>query len=106
MGNYRYLSLVCIFVLVLFVAQATAAPGNQDGQESDPHKVKELSGISIVGNDEAPKSLYIVPWKGSEIGSEISLGLAFDHSLTPVDRVVFARQLTFYNLCKSINNRR
>ena len=30
-------------------------------------EVKELSGISIVGNKEAPKSLYIVPWKNSEV---------------------------------------
>jgi hypothetical protein len=36
---------------------------------------KELSGMSIVGNDEAPKSLYIVPWKSSEIGVETSLNM-------------------------------
>ncbi len=69
-------------------------------------QVKELSGMSIVGNDEAPKSLYIVPWKGSELGSEVHLDLAFDHSLAPIDRDVLNRQLQFFNQCKNINNGR
>jgi hypothetical protein len=67
----------------------------QDAKTSD---AKELSGISIVGNDEAPKSLYIVPWKSSEIGSATSMGMELDESATPVDRDVFKRQLDFYEV--------
>ena len=67
----------------------------QDGKASD---AKELSGISIVGNDEAPKSLYIVPWKSSEIGAATSMGVKLDESATPVDRDVFKRQLDFYEV--------
>ena len=61
--------------------------------------VKELSGISIIGNKEAPKSLYIVPWKNSEVGVETSLtsGL-FDESSRPIDKEVFLRELDFYEL--------
>ena len=33
------------------------------GEAADEDKL--LSGMSIVGNDEAPKSLVIVPWKSS-----------------------------------------
>ncbi|MGD8546684.1 MAG: hypothetical protein PVG50_04605 [Thiohalophilus sp.] len=64
----------------------------------DSEQAKTLSGISIVGNKEAPKALYIVPWKSSEIGIETSLtsGL-MDESLRPVDKEVFQRQLDFYN---------
>lgn len=60
---------------------------------------KELSGISIIGNKEAPKSLYIVPWKNSEVGVESSLtsGL-LDESMRPVDKEVFMRELEFYEL--------
>jgi hypothetical protein len=36
--------------------QVAAAPAPKAGD-------KELSGMSIVGNDDAPKSLAIVPWK-------------------------------------------
>jgi hypothetical protein len=67
----------------------------QDAKASD---AKELSGISIVGNDEAPKSLYIVPWKSSEIGAATSMGMKLDERATPVDRDVFKRQLDFYEL--------
>lgn len=66
------------------------------GAEQD--EARTLSGISVVGNKEAPKSLYIVPWKSSEIGIETSLtsGL-MDESLRPVDKEVFQRQLDFYD---------
>jgi hypothetical protein len=67
----------------------------QDAKASD---AKELSGISIVGNDEAPKSLYIVPWKSSEIGAATSMGMNLDERATPVDRDVFKRQLDFYEV--------
>jgi hypothetical protein len=67
-------------------------------QEAKASDAKELSGISIVGNDEAPKSLYIVPWKGSEIGEATSMGMDLDERASPVDRDVFKRQLDFYEV--------
>lgn len=62
-------------------------------------QVKELSGISIIGNKEAPKSLYIVPWKNSEVGvrSSLTSGL-LDDSMRPIDKEVFMRELEFYEL--------
>ena len=65
-------------------------------------EVKELSGISIIGNKEAPKSLYIVPWKNSEVGVETSLtsGL-LDESNRLVDKEVFTRELDFYELSQA-----
>ena len=67
-------------------------------EEAKASDAKELSGISIVGNDEAPKSLYIVPWKGSEIGEATNMGMGLDERATPVDRDVFKRQLDFYEV--------
>lgn len=63
-----------------------------------PPEAKELSGMSIVGNDEAPKSLYIVPWKSSELGDETSLNMVLDGNAAPVDRDVFLRRLTYYRV--------
>lgn len=61
--------------------------------------VKELSGISIIGNKEAPKSLYIVPWQNSEVGVATSLNSGLlDDSMRPVDKEVFLRELDFYEL--------
>jgi len=62
-------------------------------------EVKELSGISIIGNKEAPKSLYIVPWKNSQVGVETSLNSGLlDDSNQLIDREVFMRELEFYEL--------
>ena len=88
---YRKLSL-CL-CLVLFTAVTAVA---QDTESNEKQDAKEMSGMSIVGNDEAPKSLYIVPWKSSEIGVETSLNTLLNEGDVPVDRDVFKRQLDFY----------
>ena len=79
--------------LVIFTAVTAVAQDTETGKEQD---AKEMSGMSIVGNDEAPKSLYIVPWKSSEIGVETSLNTLLNEGDVPVDRDVFGRQLEFY----------
>ena len=62
-------------------------------------EVVEVGGMSIIGNRELPKSLYIVPWKDSEVGIETDLDQdLLDEGLTPVDPDVFARQLDYYEL--------
>jgi len=73
--------------------QAAKPKGKGDG-------AKELSGMSIVGNDEAPKSLYIVPWKSSEIGVETTLNTSLNEGDAPVDRDVFMRQLEFFKVSR------
>ncbi len=54
--------------------------------------------MSIVGNDEAPKSLVIVPWKSSELGDTLDVSRALDDGRQPVDRDVFMRALTYYEI--------
>ena len=61
-------------------------------------EAKTLSGISILGNQEAPKSLVIVPWKGSEIGDMPGLSRLLDDSVQPVDKDVFMRELSYYEI--------
>ena len=86
--------VLCVCVLLFSAVTATA----EDGSVDEPSEAKELSGMSIVGNDEAPKSLYIVPWKSSEIGAETSLDTMLNEGDVPVDRDVFKRQLEFYKV--------
>ena len=59
---------------------------------------KVLSGMSIVGNDEAPKSLVIVPWKSSGLGDTLDVGSALGDGRQPVDRDVFMRELDYYQI--------
>jgi hypothetical protein len=70
---------------------AQAAPAAKAGD-------KELSGMSIVGNDDAPKALVIVPWKSSAMGSALDVSRALDDGREPVDRDVFVRELDYYQI--------
>lgn len=59
---------------------------------------KMISGMSILGNQEAPKSLVIVPWKSSEIGDSLGFSALLDDSRRPVDKDVFMRELGYYQI--------
>ena len=76
------------------VSDVAAEEDNGDGIKSP----KTMSGMSILGNEEAPKSLVIVPWKSSELGDNISLADSLDDRARPVDKEVFLRELHFYEL--------
>jgi len=94
----KYRILILCLSIVLFSAVISAADDMKTVNKDDQSEAKELSGMSIVGNDEAPKSLYIVPWKSSEIGVETSLDTMLNEDDVPVDRDVFRRHLEFYQL--------
>lgn len=55
-------------------------------------------GMSILGNQEAPKSLVIVPWKSSQLGSSPGISPMLDDSRQPVDKEVFMRALRYYEI--------
>jgi hypothetical protein len=55
-------------------------------------------GMSILGNQEAPKALVIVPWKSSELGNGPSVSTLVDDSRRPVDKEVFMRMLSYYEI--------
>jgi len=93
-----YRKLILCLCMFLFPAVMALAQDLKDVNKAKESEAKELSGMSIVGNDEAPKSLYIVPWKSSEIGVETSLDMMLNEGDVPVDRDVFKRQLEFYRV--------
>lgn len=59
---------------------------------------KALSGMSILGNQEAPKALVIVPWKSSQLGDTLGIAKTLDDGRQPVDKDVFMRQLSYYEI--------
>ena len=55
------------------------AKTEEDGKLTSVPGSKAL-GMSILGNQEAPKALVIVPWKSSELGNGPSISTLLDDS--------------------------
>jgi len=69
----------------------------EDGKLTSVPGGKAL-GMSILGNQEAPKALVIVPWKSSELGNGPNVSTLLDDSRRPVDKEVFMRMLSYYEI--------
>ena len=67
----------------------------QPPQDTGP---KTMSGMSILGNEETPKSLVIVPWKSSVMGDDIGLTDTLGDRAQPVDKEVFLRELEYFEI--------
>lgn len=110
----KHLSLIVVLTLG-FISSAWAQDADADADTVDaaeteettsaeetpaakPGDPKTMSGMSILGNEETPKSLVIVPWKSSEMGDELSLSDTLDERAQPVDKEVFLRELNFYQI--------
>lgn len=63
-------------------------------------EVVEMSGISIIGNHELPKTLFIVPWKNSEVAVDTDLTNTLNEGMQPVDKTVFLRELEYYEFSR------
>jgi hypothetical protein len=88
--------LATLLLLSVNVIAADAPRDEGSVKESD---AMAISGMSIVGNSEAPKSLTIVPWKGSDVGAEIRLDSSLlEEGLRPVDREVFMREISYFEI--------
>lgn len=89
---FKHLRYVAYALLLPSVM--AAAEDRRDNSNSEP---KVVSGMSIVGNDETPKSLYIVPWKDAEEGKELNFTSGILHEeLSTVDKNDFIRELDLY----------
>ena len=87
---------------VLFVPLllATGVVLADDAPKAGPEAgdAKEVSGMSVLGNQEAPKALVLVPWKSSEIGASLGISTMLDDSKQPIDKEVFMRALSYYEI--------
>lgn len=100
--------LAAPFVLAEETDEVAASP-TEESVEAEQHEnlvanssgPRKMSGMSVLGNEEAPKSLVIIPWKSSELGDDISLSDTLDDRARPVDKEVFMRELKFYEIRSS-----
>jgi hypothetical protein len=105
----RTLNIVLMAVMVSAqptVVQAAdgtkkAASKPRDSKKKTDENVVQIGGMSIIGNRELPKSLYIVPWKDSDVDSETDLSRdLLNERAEVVDQDEFKRQLNYYDLSK------
>ena len=85
----------------------TSAPAaDRQPSTSGPRAVTRANGdrldldtTVVTGNRELPKVLYIVPWKKSDLGELPAqpFNTLLDEALTPVDRDVFRREVTYFD---------
>lgn len=75
----------------------------QDVEAPDEDEVVDISGTSIIGNKELPKSLFIVPWKNAEVGDNTSLTDTLGDSAAVVDRQVFMREIQYYDFLQDLS---
>jgi hypothetical protein len=63
----------------------------------------DLDTTIVTGNRELPKVLYIVPWKKADLGDLPAqpFNTLLDEVLTPIDRDVFRREVTYYGVVSS-----
>jgi hypothetical protein len=66
----------------------------------------DLDTTIVTGNRELPKVLYIVPWKKADLGELPAqpFNTLLDEVLTPVDRDVFRREVTYYGVVSAGGN--
>jgi hypothetical protein len=87
-------------------AQVKTEAGETDQAQAQTDKEPKLTsvpggnalGMSVLGNQEAPTSLVIVPWKSSEVGRATGISPLLDDSRRPVDKEVFMRELRYYEI--------
>ena len=87
-------------------AQAKTEAGDTEEPQAQTDQDPKLTsvpggkalGMSILGNQEAPTSLVIVPWKSSEVGRATGISPMLDDSRQPVDKEVFMRELRYYEI--------
>ncbi len=96
-------TLVAVILLAGMVgagfADEPATPAKDKAKPDEKaNDVKTMSGMSVLGNQEAPTSLVIVPWKTSEMGSGIGVSKSLDTKIRPVDKDVFVRELRYYHI--------
>jgi hypothetical protein len=82
-------------------SKQTAAPGRRTQNDR-----LDLDTTIVTGNRELPKVLYIVPWKKADLGDLPAqpFNTLLDEVLTPVDRDVFRREVTYYGVVSSGGN--
>jgi hypothetical protein len=79
-------------------ADTAPAAAKTNGQRGNDQLT--LDATLVTGNRELPKVMYIVPWKKADLSNLPGqpFNTLIDEALAPVDREVFRREVTYYDV--------
>ena len=88
------------WILLGVLALAPAALLAQQAAEPKTKAARGQTEKPQAKTEEAktPKALVIVPWKSSKLGNGPSVSTLLDDSRRPVDKEVFMRMLSYYEI--------
>lgn len=87
-----------ISMITVIACVGAAWAGDPPASAPSGDQIKSMSGMAVLGNNEAPKALVLVPWKSSQIGDGIGVVESLSNRPMPVDRDVFDRELHYYEI--------
>jgi hypothetical protein len=88
-----------VALMLLLATSVVLADDTPEAKKKKEEKKEDANlGMSILGNQEAPKALVIVPWKSSKIGASLGVSTLLDDSREPIDKEVFMRALSYYEI--------
>ena len=82
-----------LLILFLFATLLSTSASARAEQQMD------MDGMSVIGNQELPNALFIVPWKDPEasLAPDRPVNSLIDEALQPVDPDVFRRKLDYFD---------
>lgn len=92
----RITPLCCALVLIVSAPDSFAADASK---QTAPAKGKKELTTNVVGSQEAPTVLNVVPWKEREVRYErkSALNTILEQSLQPLDRDVVMREIQYHD---------
>lgn len=92
----KFISLSCAFILIACAPYSFSADARKP---AGPAKSKKELTTNVVGSQEAPTVLNVVPWKEREVRYERKSPISsiLEQSLQPLDRDVVMREIQYHD---------
>lgn len=92
----RIFSIWCVLLLIASAPSSNAA---DEKKQAAPSKGKKELTTNVVGSQEAPTVLNVVPWKEREVRYERKSPISsiLEQSLQPLDRDVVMREIQYHD---------
>lgn len=108
MRAFLLLALLALSAPVLAQSAKPQKPAAEDEQPAlDSGKRGKAEGTTIIGDDESPIGLFIMPWRESHAEKNIDRpARLLQEEMLPIDKDVFERQVEYYDALSNAAQRK